>query len=122
MRRRDTRGQSCIDQSLDLVIGVLTQQQAILDHVVDRALHPIVVVIERRIALLDRPARIAGGFAVGLGLGERDVLAGAFTAVVGLWPRRSPQPVYVARGTVTSGSRTPAMSLPSLSVFGTKLG
>lgn len=37
-------------------------------------------------------------------------------------PARSAQPVYVARGTVTSGSLTPAMSLPSPSVFGTKLG
>ena len=35
---------------------------------------------------------------------------------------RRPQPVSVASSTATSGSRTPAMSFPSASVFGTKAG
>ena len=112
-----------LDQSFNLVIGVLTQQQAIPDHVVDRALHRIVVVIERGIALLDRSARIAGGFAARPWSWRTECTGRCFhNRRWRVRPAAVAQPVYVARGTVTSGRRTPAMSLPSLSVFGTKLG
>src|SRR5262245_24093606 len=84
VRGRDAGLQSGIQEPRLLVVGVLAQHQAILDESVDRAHHLASIVRERRIALLDRRARIARGQALGLGSGEWNVLARALAAVVGL--------------------------------------
>src|SRR5439155_23563550 len=83
-RRGHALGQAQRDQSRVLAGSVLAQHQAILDHLPDRVGRPVLVLLERRIALLDRLARIAGSQAVGFGLRERDELARALAAIVGL--------------------------------------
>src|SRR2546425_9720228 len=80
-RRGHALGQSQRDQSRVLAGSVLAQHQAILDHLPDRVGHPGLVLLERRIALLYRLARIAGSQAVRVGLRERDELARALAAV-----------------------------------------
>src|SRR5258708_624071 len=79
--------QSERDQSRVLAGGVLAQHQAILDHLPDRVGHPVLVLLEGPIALLDRPARIPAGQAAGPCPRERDELARALAPVVGLGAR-----------------------------------
>src|SRR5262249_48885461 len=83
-RRRDTIHRSQREQAVQLALGVLAQHEAVLDHVADRVDHLAVIVLERRIALLDRTAWIAGADASGGRPGERDELACGLAPVVGL--------------------------------------
>ena len=73
-----------------------------------------------RVALRQRAPRVAGREPVGLRVQEGDLLSGCVAQIVA-GERRGPQrPAgVVAVGTVTAGSRMPATSLPSASVFGT---
>ena len=119
LRRRHAERQAVGIQARLLRIGVFAQEQALPHHAVERAAH-LELVLRERAGSAPRPTAADRRWpCVGLGLRERDDLARPSQPSFACAPGAQ-RPAGVGRsGTVTSGRRTPAMSLPSASVFGT---